>query len=148
MVKLWFDQINIVTPDVAGAAGFLRALGVQLPELSDEWMDWAAHHVEFPTASEGFDADLDSPAFAAHWGGLADDFTGVVINLRAEDRDTVDATFDRALGLGAKGLREPYDAFWGARYAVLQGPGSIVVGIMSPADSAYRGEPPAVSDFV
>ena len=147
VAKLRFDQINIVTPDVAGAAGFLRVLGAQLPEPSDGWADWAAHHVEFPTVTEGFDADLDSPAFAAHWGGLTDNFAGVVINLRTEDRETVDATFARALELGAEGLRQPYDAFWGARYAVLRGPGPIVVGIMSPADSAYRGEPPAMSDF-
>jgi hypothetical protein len=147
VAKLRFDQVNIVMPDVAGASGFLRALGVQVPEPSAEWMDWAEHHVEVPTATEGFGADLDSPAYAAHWGGLTGDFTGVVVNLRAEDRNDVDATFDRALELGAEGLRQPYDAFWGARYAVVRGPGPIVIGVMSPPDPAHRGEPPAVSDL-
>jgi hypothetical protein len=148
MARLQFDQVNIVVPDVIGAAGFLRDLGADVPEASHEWTDWAAHHVGFPASRDGFDADLDSPAFASHWGGLPRDFAGVVANLRAEDRSAVDATFDRALKLGAEGLRSPYDAFWGARYAVVLGPGPIAVGIMSPTDPDLRGEPPSLSDFV
>jgi len=147
MARLQFDQVNIVVPDVVGAVEFLRSLGAEMPEVSDEWAEWAPHHARFPAVSEGFDADLDSPAFAAHWGGLPRDFTGVVVNLRTDDRIAVDATFDRAMELGAEGLREPYDAFWGARYAVVRGPGPIIVGIMSPADPELRGEPLTVSDF-
>lgn len=147
MAKLGFDQVNIVVPDVIGAVGFLRDLGAEVQETTDEWADWAAHHVAFPASHEGFDADLDSPAFASHWGGLPRDFAGVVVNLRAADRGSVDTTFDRALELGAEGLRKPYDAFWGARYAVLLGHGPIAVGIMSPVDPESRGEPPSLSDF-
>jgi uncharacterized glyoxalase superfamily protein PhnB len=36
----------------------------------------------------------------------------------------------------------PYDAFWGARYAVVADPAGISVGIMSPADDAGRTAPP------
>ena len=147
MARLYFDQVNIVVPDVPGAANFLRSLGAEVPEASDDWAEWAPHHVGFPTTSEGFDADLDSPAFASHWGGLSGDFAGVVVNLRAQDRIAVDAAFDQALELGAEGLREPYNAFWGARYAVVRGPGPIVVGIMSPSDPESRSDGPAVSDF-
>jgi uncharacterized glyoxalase superfamily protein PhnB len=147
MASLRFDQVNIVVPDVLGAARFLRALGAEVPEVASEWAEWESHHVELPAVADGFDADLDSPAFAAHWGGLPTDFAGVVVNLRAEDRGAVDAAFERAVALGAEGLRAPYDAFWGARYAVVGGPGPIVVGIMSPADPASRAEAPTVSDF-
>ncbi len=49
-----------------------------------------------------------------------------------------------ALALGAEALHPPYDAFWGARYAVVRGPGPLVVGIMSPVDPELRDEPPAV----
>jgi hypothetical protein len=146
-VNLRFDQVNIVVPDVAAAAGFLRALGADLQDMPDEWAEWAAHHVGFPAVADGFDADLDSPTYASHWGGLPGDFAGVVINLRTEDRRSVDATFERALTLEGEALRAPYDAFWGARYSVVQGPGPIVVGIMSPADPESRGQPPKVSDF-
>lgn len=147
MSKLTFDQINIVVPDVIGATTFLRNLGAEVPEAPDEWADWAGHHVGFPASHDGFDADIDSPAFAAHWGGLPADFAGVVVNLRTEDREGVDAMFERAVELGADGLRRPYDAFWGSRYAVVLAPGPLAVGIMSTADHESRGEPPALSDF-
>lgn len=147
MTSLTFDQINIVVPDVVGASDFLRALGAEVPEMPAAWSDWAAHHIGFPAATGEFDADIDSSAFAAHWGGLPRDFAGVVVNLRTADRNAVDATFARARGLGAECLRDPYDAFWGVRYAVVRGPGPITVGIMSPADPESRRQPPALSDF-
>lgn len=147
MAGIRFDQINVVVSDVAGASQFLRALGVEVPELTGEWADWAPHHVELPTVADGFDADLDSSEFATHWGGLPERFNGVVVNLRVDERSDVDAHFDKALGLGATELRAPYDAFWGARFAVVQAPGPLTVGIMSAVDQQYRGAAPAVSDF-
>jgi len=147
MADLRFHKVNVVLADVSGAAQFLRALGANIPETLPEWADWASHHVGFPAVAQGFDADLDSSAFARHWGGLPEGFTGVVVNLEARDRAAVDVAFEKALTLGAEALHSPYDAFWGARYAVVRGPGPIMVGIMSPADSASRGSGPAVSDF-
>lgn len=146
MAGLRFDQINVVVPDVAAASRFLRSLGADVPTLDDEWADWEAHHHSLPTA-DAFAADLDSSAFATHWGGLPSDFAGVVVNLRTDDRKTVDVAFTEALGLGAKSLRDPYDAFWGARYAVMQAPGPLIVGIMSPVDPAMRSEGPEVADL-
>lgn len=147
MSRLSFDQVNVVVPDVAGAAGFLRALGADIDDIDDQWAEWGEHHVTLPAVDDGFAVDLDSSRFASHWGGLPDDFTGVVVNLRADGREVVDATFERALELGAVGLRPPYDAFWGARYAVVRGPGPIIVGVMGPVDPAARGATPRVADF-
>ena len=147
MGDLRFDQVNIVLADVSGAARFLRALGANVPEASPDWAEWESHHAGFPAEKEGFHADLDSPAFARHWGGLPEGFAGVVVNLRAGDRGSVDSVYEKALALGAVGLRVPHDAFFGARYAVVQGPGPIVVGVMGPADDSLRSAGPDVSDF-
>lgn len=38
-------------------------------------------------------------------------------------------------------------AFWGSRYCVVEGPGPLVVGIMSVADPARRRPSPELSDF-
>jgi uncharacterized glyoxalase superfamily protein PhnB len=35
------------------------------------------------------------------------------------------------------------EAFWGACYAIVEDPDGNPVGIMSPADPAFRSEPPA-----
>lgn len=147
MGSLQFDQINVVVPDVAGAARFLRSLGADVDEPETDWAEWASHHVGFPASSDGFAADIDSSAFANFWGGVPDGYVGVVLNLRAADRAAVDASFALAIELGADCLRAPYDAFWGARYAVVRAPGPIVVGVMSPADQACRVAGPAVSDL-
>lgn len=93
MASLQFDQVNIVVSDVARAAGFLRALGAEVPELPDQWAEWAPHHIGFPPVAAGFDADLDSSAYASHWGGLPEGFSGVVVNLKADDREAVDAVY-------------------------------------------------------
>ena len=147
MGDLQFDQINVVVPDVVGAARFLRLLGADVDEPDADWAEWASHHVGFQANSDRFDADIDSSAFANFWGGLPGDYVGVVLNLRAENRAAVDASFELAIELGAECLRAPYDAFWGARYAVVRAPGPIVVGVMSPPDPALRVPGPAVSDF-
>ncbi len=115
MDDLEFDQVNIVLPDVVGAVEFLRALGAPIDEVAPDWADWAPHHTGLPATKGAFAADLDSPAFASHWGGLPQDFVGVVVNFRTKSRGDVDAVFERALTLGAQSLRAPYDAFWGAR---------------------------------
>lgn len=147
MARLRFDQVNIVVPDVDGAVRFLRALGAEIPEADEQWAEWAPHHVTMPADPSAFDVDVDSASFASYWGGLPDDFAGVVVNLRADDRGAVDAAVEVASTIGATVLRAPYDAFWGARYAVVRGPGPIVVGIMSPSDQEARTAGPAVSDF-
>ncbi|MFV0306449.1 MAG: VOC family protein [Desertimonas sp.] len=143
---LRFHQVNIVVPDLAAASHFLRSLGVDVPTLDAAWSAWEEHHLALPTA-DGFAADLDSSVFAARWGSLPSGFEGVVVNLRADDRAAVDATFTDALELGAEPVRDPYDSFWGARYAIVRGPGPIVVGIMSPTDPAMRGDGPDVADL-
>ncbi len=139
-----FDQINVVVTDVAAASVFLEALGCGVGNTD---ADWARHHRNVDVESAGFAADLDSAAFAAHWGGLPSDFVGVVLSLRTDTREEVDELHQRALAAGGRSLHAPYDAFWGARFAVVGGPGPLVVGIMSQADPAQRTPGPAVADF-
>jgi hypothetical protein len=51
------------------------------------------------------------------------------------------------VGAGARSLMAPYDAFWGARFAVVEDPEGNAVGIMSPMDDARRTAPPDI-DFL
>lgn len=143
------DQINVVVGDVDAAARFLNGLGVDVGETRPEW---DSHHrsISAPTSRHGapqldeptFGIDLDSGVFAQEWGGLAPSFTGVVLNLRVDDRAEVDRLHELALSLGGKSLKAPYDAFWGSRYAAVEGPGSLVVGLRSVPDPAHRGASP------
>jgi len=88
--------------------------------------------------------EFDSLAFAKQWnpgwkissgGGL-----GVVFFL-VPARADVDRVFARMSEAGYGAQKSPEDAFWGARYAILEDPDANAVGIMSPTDPAQRSYP-------
>ena len=141
MSELRIDQINVVIPDVAAAVAFLAELGVEIPPGGPGWEAWDPHHRGAPAGDE-FEIELDSSVFAQHWGGLPPAFTGVVLNLRIDERVRVDELHARAVSIGARSLHEPYDAFWGSRFAVVEGPGPIVVGFNSVRDPDHFGALP------
>ena len=55
-----------------------------------------------------------------------------------ETRAEVDALVAALAAEGVPVQQVPYDAFWGARYAVVSDPDGNAVGIMSPVDAAFR----------
>ena len=59
-------------------------------------------------------------------------------------RNAVDDRYADLVGAGYPGLQPPYDAFWGARYAIVQDPDGNDVGLMSPSDPERRSQPPAI----
>jgi predicted lactoylglutathione lyase len=141
-------SINVVVDDLAAATRFLEALGVELEPTPPEWSDWEAHHRTFAAGVTDFDTDLDSASFANWWGGVRPDAAArVVVNLRVDTRDEVDRLHRRALELAAAEFKAPYDAFWGARYAVVLAPGPLCVGFMSPPEPDRRTPPPPIHDF-
>lgn len=145
MSSVQLDQINVVTPDVQALVQFLRGMDVEIADMPPEWMD---HHRRIESTVTGLDAELDSAAFAAHWGALPPGWTGVVLILRVADRSSVDALYERAIAAGAVSRRDPYDAFWGARSAFIEAPGGTIFGIASPIDPHATSIPPDPSTFV
>lgn len=141
------DQVNVVVDDADAACRFLAALGLDIEGPGAGWETWASHHRAVPVADAGFDMDLDSGDFAAEWGGVPRSFVGVVVNVHVDEREEVDDLHRRAVAEGGRSLKEPYDAFWGSRFAVVEGPGPIVVGLKSTPDDAHRTPPPDPADF-
>ncbi len=141
-----FDQVNIVSADFEATLVFYRALGVELrdPIRTPDGEPFHANH----QPAEGVAIEVDSPHFARIWNeGWADepDLGGrLVLGLRVADRETVDRLYARAMADGHRGLQPPHDAFWGARYAIVEDPNGIAVGLTSPADDRYRSAPPAL----
>jgi uncharacterized glyoxalase superfamily protein PhnB len=67
-----------------------------------------------------------------------------VIGFDLPSREAVDRLYGELTGAGYAGQQAPYDAFWGARYAVVEDPDRNPVGLMSPSDAAHRSAPPAM----
>jgi uncharacterized glyoxalase superfamily protein PhnB len=145
--RVTLSQINLVASDVPAVVEFYRLLGVEIAELTAPWAAWEPHHrTANLEGSTELDFDLDSLAFARSWGSQ-DVPAGVLLGFRVDSREGVDALYERVTGAGHTGLRAPYDAFWGARYAIVLDPSGVAVGLMSAADPALRSTPPDLSDF-
>ena len=135
------DSINIVVRDVDAAVTFYQKLGMDIPQTLPEWQ---LHHRTAAVDGEiDVAVDFDSSEFAAQWNaGWPAETTGVVIGFRIASREEVDALYQELTGAGHVGQQPPYDAFWGARYAIVLDPSGNSVGLMSPVDPARRTRPP------
>ncbi|MGE5149091.1 MAG: VOC family protein [Rhodospirillaceae bacterium] len=141
-----FDQINIVSSDMEASLAFYRRLGVNLPDANVWRTASGAHHA---SVREGDAAlDIDSARFAAIWNkgwqGRSDLGGRVVVGFSLDSRADVDRLFGELTAAGHKGLQPPFDAFWGARYAIVEDPDGIGVGLMSPVSPEHRSPPPVV----
>ena len=137
------DQINLVVSDMDASIAFYRRLGL---EIGPSLPEWERHHRTVSTP-DGIDFDLDSNAFAQRWNdGWSEGRTGAVITFRVETRAGVDRIYNELTSAGYGGQMAPYDAFWGARYAIVEDPDGNAVGIMSPSDPAHRTAPPEPPD--
>ena len=129
-----FDQINIVVRDMDASVAFYRHLGIDIP---DRMPEWDPHHRSADLA-DGLDVDLDSVTFAQQWDTGWRGGSGCVLGCKLASRDDVDRTYADLTGAGHRGQQEPYDAFWGARYAIVEDPDGNAIGLMSPVDPARR----------
>jgi catechol 2,3-dioxygenase-like lactoylglutathione lyase family enzyme len=134
-----FDGVNLVVRDMDKSVEFYRRLGA---EIADTDAPWDKHHRNMSTP-EGIDFDLDSTTFATKWDrGWPAGRTGAVYGFRVSTREAVDAVYEDLTSAGYEGQQPPFDAFWGARYAILADPDGNGVGIMSPSDPDRRSAPP------
>jgi catechol 2,3-dioxygenase-like lactoylglutathione lyase family enzyme len=135
-----FNQFNLVVSDMAATMAFYRRLGLTIPETTPEWAD--QHRTAVMPG--GLDLDFDSTEFAQVWDqGWTGQGRMGVLGFRVAPREAVDTTYADLTGAGYQGEQPPWDAFWGARYAIVQDPDGNPVGIMSPVDPARRSTPPA-----
>ena len=89
--------------------------------------------------------DLDSETFATKWDEGWPGGAGIVLGFKVDTRSEVDELVAALAATGATVQQRPYDAFWGARYAVVNDPDGLAVGIMSPVDAARRSPAPPPS---
>jgi catechol 2,3-dioxygenase-like lactoylglutathione lyase family enzyme len=145
---LVLDQLNLVVRDMEATLALYRRLGLHIPESAVWRTATGAHHVEVAMPN-GVQLDFDSVALAKRYndgwrepaaagGGRS------VIGFALPSRDAVDARYAELTGAGYTGRQPPYDAFWGARYAVVADPDGNDVGLMSPIDPARKSAPPAL----
>ena len=126
--------IELVVSDMATTLAFYRRLGMDIPETAD-----AEPHVdvELPGGMRlawdtedtirSFDPGWSPPTGGGHRANLA-----FACGSPAE----VDAAWTELTEAGYEGHLEPWDAFWGMRYAVVHDPDGRPVDLFAPLPSA------------
>jgi catechol 2,3-dioxygenase-like lactoylglutathione lyase family enzyme len=147
MSKPTLNQINVISGDLDASIAFYSRLGVEIPDAAVWRTPTGAHHVGVAgqSADQVFHFDIDSTTFAPTWNigwkGRTDLRGRVIVGFSVATRTDVDDVF-RDTGAGYRGLQEPHDAIWGARYAVLEDPDGVAVGLMSPMSPDKKSPPP------
>jgi len=132
-------MLNVIVSDLAASLEFYRRLGVAVPDGAKA----AGPHVALRQPG-GFSLELDTAESAALWhaGWRADpDSVRVVIGFALPTRQSVDDRYADLTAAGYMGRQPPFDAFWGARYAIVADPDGNDVGLMSPVDDSRRTWP-------
>lgn len=126
------DVVGIVVEDMARSLAFYRELGFEFaPDAEKQGHVEAAApgglRVAWDTSDEirKFDPDWKPASGGSGRAGFA-----FLVDSPAE----VDSTYERLTSLGYEGAREPWDAFWGQRYASIADPDGIDVDIFCPLD--------------
>lgn len=124
------DAIGLVVQDMARSLAFYRRLGLDLPPDADQ-----QPHVEATLPGglrlmwdtvetiRSFDPDWTPPS-GGHRMSLA---------FRLDTPADVDQTYDTLVSLGYDGYKQPWDAFWGQRYAEVHDPDGNIVDLFAPS---------------
>ena len=115
------DAVGIVVSDLGRAVGFYRLLGAPFPEGGDD-----SGHGHAEAQLEGglrllLDTEEGIRSFDPGWR-RGTGSPGASVAFRCASPAAVDELYSQALGAGGYGHKEPWDAFWGQRYAQLRDP--------------------------
>jgi uncharacterized glyoxalase superfamily protein PhnB len=140
-----FNQLNLVVEDMDAAVAFYQSLGMTVRLDGGEWPPGSgARHVALDNG-DGAILELDNLAMAriyhGGWRSPDPEERPVVLGFSLQSREEVDERYRKLTAAGYTGRQEPYDAFFGARYAVVCDPAGNDVGLMSPIDQHRRFTP-------
>jgi catechol 2,3-dioxygenase-like lactoylglutathione lyase family enzyme len=127
------DQIGIVVKDMAKALAFYRHLGLDIPPEADQQPHVS---VELPGGLRlAWDTEDVIRSFDPDWtpptGGHR-----IELAFLFDTPAGVNRAYDELIGLGYAGHKEPWDAFWGQRYAMVSDPDGNTVSLFAPSDAS------------
>jgi catechol 2,3-dioxygenase-like lactoylglutathione lyase family enzyme len=125
-----FAVIGVVVSDMATALAFYRRLGLDLPAEADD-----QPHVEAELAGGlrvAFDTEETIRSFDDSWTPPPVGPSRVALAFACDTPADVDATYRGLVDEGAGSHLEPWDAFWGQRYASVLDPDGNPVDLFAP----------------
>jgi uncharacterized glyoxalase superfamily protein PhnB len=126
-VSTSLDAIGIVVSDMGRSVAFFRLLGVPFGDPGEE------DHLEAALPS-GVRLMLDTEklvrTFDPEWERPVGSSIGLAFLCLSPAR--VDEVYAKVLAAGFKGKKEPWDAFWGQRYAQVLDPDGHSIDLFAP----------------
>jgi uncharacterized glyoxalase superfamily protein PhnB len=125
------NAIGIAVSDMAASIRFYRLLGLDVPETPDE-----GHVDAFLPNGVRFMLDSEDVmrSFREDWTRQTGNQVGIALECGSPAE--VDETYARVSEAGFHGEKEPWDAFWGQRYAMLLDPDGVEVSLYAPLETA------------
>lgn len=122
------DMVGITVKDMAASLRFYRLIGLDIPEGVE-----GEPHVEVITPN-GYRIAWDTEAMIKeidpHWVQPVGQRMGMAF--KCESPAEVDALYRTVIEAGYRSHKEPWDAFWGQRYAVVLDPDGLSVDLFAP----------------
>jgi uncharacterized glyoxalase superfamily protein PhnB len=130
-VTATLNVVGIVVQDMSRALAFYRLMGLDVPTEAD-----AAPHVEHQVANGlklAWDTVETIRSFDPEWmppsGGPR---MGLAFQMGSADE--VNTLYSKLVDAGYEGHKEPWDAFWGQRYALVHDPDGNSVDLYAPLE--------------
>jgi uncharacterized glyoxalase superfamily protein PhnB len=121
------DLVGIVVSDMARAIEFYRRLGLDFPDDTE-------NHGHVEATAGGMRVALDSEetirSFDPSWESGGSGRIGLAF--LCESPAEVDRLYRELVDAGAEPHKEPWDAFWGQRYAQVRDPDGNGVDLFAP----------------
>jgi uncharacterized glyoxalase superfamily protein PhnB len=118
------DAIGIVSSDLARTRAFYRLLGIEFAEGDD--------HVEATMPNVLLlmvDTESVIASFNPEWSRAMGNQVGLAF--ACDSPAEVDEVYQKVVAAGFDGEKEPWDAFWGHRYAQLRDPDGVPVDLFA-----------------
>jgi catechol 2,3-dioxygenase-like lactoylglutathione lyase family enzyme len=120
-----FEAVGVVVSDLARSVAFYRELALDLPEgeghIEAQLPGGLRFMLDTVETIKSFDPDWSPPS-----GGHR-----IALAFRCDSPADVDETYERLLGVGGTRHKEPWDAFWGMRYAQVEDPDGNMVDLFA-----------------
>lgn len=121
------DAIAVAVSDMGAAIAFYSRLGLEFPPGSE-----TEPHAEAPLGLSMrlmLDTEDLLRQIYPDWSGVPGGRQGLAVRL--PDPPALDRLYGE-LAADGHGVKEPWDAFWGQRYAVVQDPDGVHVDLYAP----------------